>query len=319
MSNARHWFVRNRGLELGPLTEFEAKLFLAGGTAEHAPRVRAAGQTEWLPPDRFPELLAPLVIPGETEAALAESHRRLHQATEELKTIDQLKNNLIANLGHELRSPLVAARGYTEMIAEGMSGPVTEKQARQLKICLQNLDRLLGLISGLLDFSRLETGKIQLQLRDFDLTRLARGTADLLQPHLAAVKVRLAAELEKTPVPVRGDRTKLEQVLVNLLTNAIKFTPEGGQVTLRIGKSADGKHAEARVSDTGIGIPAAEQGRIFDLFYQVDSSPERRFGGTGLGLSLCREIIRLHHGELTVASASGRGTTFAFTLPLALA
>ncbi len=238
----------------------------------------------------------------------------LHQANEELKTLDEMKTNLLSNVSHELRTPLVAVMGYTDMIANGKAGPVTDTQKEYLGISLRNIDRLVTLIENLLDFSRLNRGAETLVFDTIDLCDCARGSYDLMQPVAEAREIRMVFEAPGEPVLIEGDKGKLGQVFNNLLSNAIKFNHSGGNVTIHI-EVRDGV-AHVAVSDTGIGIPEEARDKVFTRFYQFDSSSTRKYGGTGIGLAIAQDIVRLHGSRIVVASSLNEGSTFSFSLPL---
>jgi signal transduction histidine kinase/DNA-binding response OmpR family regulator len=249
---------------------------------------------------------------------LEESNKKLAAANEELKELDRLKSDLLANVSHELRTPLTAIKGYTDYILDGKLGPVTEKQERGLVVVQRNLERLSKSINALLDFSRMEMGRITLNIQPFNLSQLADSILTTLRSELEKKKITFTSQVPLDLPPVIADREKLSQVIENLVINALKFTPEGGRITLAasrddlMGRPA----AEIRISDTGIGIPAGQVGKIFNRFHQVDGSTTRRFGGVGLGLAIVKSILDAHAAPVVVESEVGRGTSFRFTLPL---
>ncbi|HNW94152.1 MAG TPA: PAS domain-containing sensor histidine kinase, partial [bacterium] len=234
-------------------------------------------------------------------------------ANSELRSLDELKNNLLSNVSHELRTPLVAVRGYAELMREGISGPVNEQQQAHFDTMLRNIDRLLKLINNLLEFSR--QGKhAPLQRERFAVAELIAEVLRLLEPKAAEKQVRLSAEPLPRDVQVLADRHKLQQVLINLTDNALKFTPSGGSVVLAV--AADDTRLRLSVTDTGVGIPENERRRIFERFYQIDSSSTRVHGGAGIGLAIVRDIVEQHGGTIEVVSTVGSGSTFTVTLPL---
>ncbi len=239
---------------------------------------------------------------AEAQKTLAQRNEQLEKLNAELKSLDEMKSNLLANVSHELHTPLVSIKGYTEMILKRRLGPLTPEQERGLSVALKNIDRLVEMIDNLLSFSRMEKGDTQLHLEDVE--------------RIKKKKIAVTTEYETDDLMVRGDRIKMGQVLINLLTNAVKFNQEGGRITIRARKGPRG-FLEVEVADTGIGIPAEEQGKIFERFYQVDGSPRRKYEGTGIGLSIVRDILRLHGCAIRVGSEPGQGTVFTFTLPLA--
>jgi PAS domain S-box-containing protein len=262
------------------------------------------------------QLEASLAELGEARAALQERNVQLERLNTELRSLDEMKSNLLANVSHELHTPLVSIKGYTEMILKRKLGPLTPEQERGLGVALKNIDRLIELIDNLLSFARIETGETQLTLEDIPLWQLVDEAVDLVGERIKRRGLSVTTQYESDDLVVRGDRVKLGQVFTNLLTNAVKFNREGGSIAVAARRGRGG-FVEIEVADTGIGIPPEEQERIFERFYQVDSGSRRRYEGTGIGLSIVREILRLHGCSIRVASTPGEGTTFAFTLPLA--
>jgi signal transduction histidine kinase len=251
---------------------------------------------------------------------LEESNRKLGAANEELKELDRMKSDLLANVSHELRTPLTAIKGYTDYILERKLGTITEKQEKGLVVVQRNLERLSKSINALLDFSRMDVGRIVLNLQPFPLGPLVEQIHTTVRSELE--KRRLAFEVQIDPgLPsVIADREKLSAVLENLVINAIKFTPEGGRILVsatRAGAPAGRPQALISVTDTGIGIPRDQLARIFNRFHQVDSSTTRRFGGVGLGLAIVKSIVEAHDSTVEVESEEGKGTVFRFPLPLA--
>lgn len=242
------------------------------------------------------------------------AREKLHEANEELKTLDELKTNLLSNVSHELRTPLVAVMGYTDMILNGKVGPVNELQAEYLGISLRNIEKLVTLIENLLDFSRLHRGAEEMVFDTFDLTHCALGSMQIVQPLADGKQITLALDAPEAPVLVEGDKGKLGQVFTNLLSNAVKFNNPGGTVTVEI-RPGDGA-VDVRVRDTGIGIPEEALDKVFTRFYQYDASSTRKYGGTGIGLAIAQDIMRLHGSRIYVASEEGKGSVFSFNLPL---
>ncbi len=249
------------------------------------------------------------------EVTLAQ--RKLHEANEELKTLDEMKTNLLSNVSHELRTPLVAVMGYTDMIYNGKVGPINERQKEYLGISLRNIDKLVTLIENLLDFSRLHRGAETLVFDTFNLVNCARASIEIVRPVADSREISIELIAPDEPVLVEGDKGKLGQVFNNLLSNAVKFNPHSGSVTVEIRVSEDS--VEAIVSDTGIGMPPEALEKVFSRFYQYDSSSTRKYGGTGIGLSIAQDIARLHGSRLTVTSEEGKGSIFRFSLPLKMA
>ena len=250
-----------------------------------------------------------------TRGDLAKRNTQLEKANRELRSVDEMKSNLLANVSHELQTPLVLIKGYTEMILKRKIGPLTAEQEKGLSVALKNIDRLVEMIDNLLDFSRMERGESPLDLEEFPLWQVVDEVVDLIREKIRSKDLSLTTEYETDDLRVRADRGKISQVFINLLTNAIKFNREGGRVGVRVTGGEQGT-VNVEIWDTGIGIPADEQDKIFERFYQVDSSAHRRAEGTGIGLSIVRDILALHGCSIRVESGDGEGSRFHFTLPL---
>jgi two-component system sensor histidine kinase BarA len=267
--------------------------------------------------------------------ALEEKTTRLEQALTRLKELDRLKTNFLGTVSHELRTPLTSIIGYSEMLSEGMAGALTEEQSEFVKTIHGKGEQLLGLIMGLLDLSKLDSGTMSLRQATMQIGPTLDEAVSTVAPAAIKKGVELVLEKDDTPCELAGDAERLRQVFVNLADNAVKFTPKGGRVTLRSrvtagpsdGEEDDGavllaplrRVVEVTVSDTGIGIPAGERTRVFDAFYQVDSSSTREYGGTGLGLSIVKRIVEAHGGTVTITGNEPTGTVFVVTLPSAQA
>ena len=247
---------------------------------------------------------------------LEESNEKLAAANDDLKELDRLKSDLLANVSHELRTPLTAIKGYTDYILERKLGSVTDKQEKGLLVVQRNLDRLSKSINALLDFSRMDVGRISLNLQPFNLAPLLDQILTSLRSELERKGLTAAARLPAHLPPVIADREKLSQVIENLVINALKFTAPGGRITVAAERSPVRPTVEIRVSDTGIGIPAGQIDSIFNRFHQVDGSSTRRFGGVGLGLAIVKSILDAHGAPIAVDSEESVGTTFRFSLPL---
>jgi signal transduction histidine kinase len=249
---------------------------------------------------------------------LEESNRKLGDANEDLKELDRMKSDLLANVSHELRTPLTAIKGYTDYMLERKLGPVSDKQEKGLVVMQRNLDRLSRSISALLDFSRMDVGRLPLNIQPFALAPLLDQVLTTFRSELERKRLTFTAELDADMPPVIADREMLSAVLENLVVNAIKFTPEGGRITVsaRRDPGAPRPSAEIRVADTGIGIPADQVEKVFIRFHQVDTSTTRRFGGVGLGLAIVKSILEAHGSTIAVDSEPGRGSVFRFSLPV---
>ena len=244
------------------------------------------------------------------------ARERLHEMNDELKTLDELKTNLLSNVSHELRTPLVAVMGYTDMILNGKVGPINEVQTDYLGISLRNIEKLVTLIENLLDFSRLHRGAEEMVFDTFDMVDCARTSMEIIKPVSDSRDIKLELVAHEQPVLVEGDKGKLGQVFNNLLSNAVKFNASGGTVTVEI--RIESNQVTVLVTDTGIGIPEEALDKIFTRFYQYDASSTRKYGGTGIGLAIAQDIMRLHGSRITVTSEVGKGTAFTFSLPLSM-
>lgn len=246
----------------------------------------------------------------------------LERANQELRELDKLKSTFLANMSHELRTPMNAIIGYTELLLDGVDGPVNEEQGKSLKKVVTNARHLLQLINDVLDISKIEAGKVELEVKEFDLKWLIDSITPTFEPLIRQKGLTLTVTIDERVPLVYGDEDRLKQVFINLISNAIKFTHQGG-ITISAKLSDRGIKAEEQpifaeicVEDTGIGIKEEDIDRIFDKFVQVDLTTIRQYEGTGLGLSIVRGLVSLHKGMIWVTSAYGNGSKFCFTLPL---
>jgi len=248
---------------------------------------------------------------------LEDSNEKLARLNEELKELDRVKSDLLANLSHELRTPLTSIKGYTEYILEGKLGPVSQKQQKGLMVVQKNLDRLSKLINALLDYSLMDSDKMVLTVKPFNLKLLSKQVVVNLGSELEKRNLHFQIDMPDDLPMVVGDKEKIYQVLENLTINAIKFTDAGGKIIIRAETmdEGDASWVQIFVIDTGVGIPENVLPRIFDRFYQVDASSKRKYGGMGLGLAIAKSIIDAHKGRIFVESKIGIGTTFTVILP----
>jgi len=249
------------------------------------------------------------VIAIENVRLLNEIQDKSHQ----LEIASQHKSQFLANMSHELRTPLNAILGYTELIVDGIYGQPTEKMSEVLKRLERNGRHLLGLINDVLDLSKIEAGQLVLDLSDYLFEDIAQTVRSTLEPLAADKKLALTVDVVPKLPAGRGDGRRLTQVLINLVGNAIKFT-DAGEVAIRVG--AENGAFNVAVRDTGPGISAADQAKLFQEFQQGDNAVSRKKGGTGLGLAISKRIIEMHGGRIWIESALGQGSTFSFTLPV---
>jgi PAS domain S-box-containing protein len=231
-----------------------------------------------------------------------------------LKELDKMKSDFVSNVSHELRTPLTAIKGSVDNMLDGITGPLSEKQARYLTRVKSNADRLTRLINNILDLSRIEAGKIDLKPTYLSLTTLAQEVAESIRPVALEKLISLEVISPSMNVTAWADRDKVIQVLMNLVGNAVKFTPPHGQVSVAIQRNGD-QWMQISVTDTGPGIPREEANKIFDRFYQISQLGKQKTKGTGLGLAICKALVEMHGGKIWVESEVGRGSTFSFTLP----
>ncbi len=241
----------------------------------------------------------------------------LEAANEELRAYGRAKDSFLSNVSHELKTPLSTINGYIEMLDSGSLGRLEVPQGSALKVMSRNAKRLVGLINEMLEFSRMEIRGIQLARRLFNTGNLVRESIASIQPQALAKDLSIGIFAPENIPPVWADRDKIGQVLGILLSNAVKFSHEGGMIQVLVAERAHCTLA-ITVSDTGIGIAPAYQARIFDKFFQVDSSMTRRYEGTGIGLSIAKSIVEAHHGTLELVSELGKGSTFTIVLSGAL-
>ncbi len=239
--------------------------------------------------------------------------RELEHKSTQLEVASRHKSEFLANMSHELRTPLNAIIGFSEVLVERMFGDLNEKQDEYLKDIFASGRHLLSLINDILDLSKIEAGKMELELTRFDLPAAIDNALTLVKGRATNHGITVTREVDRRLGEFVADERKLKQVLVNLLSNAVKFTPEGGRVEVRAAP-ANGE-VEVSVSDTGIGIAEADQELIFEEFRQVGSDYARKHEGTGLGLALTKRLVVLHGGRIWVQSELGKGSTFTFALP----
>ena len=266
----------------------------------------------------------------ESYRELAEKTAKLQAAYDRLRELDRLKSNFLATVSHELRTPLTSIIGYSEMLESGIAGELSTEQTEFVQTIHKKGDELLALITSLLDLSKLEQGVLKIRPEPVDVGALVQNIADTMRPHALQKEIQVHVDLGSDLPTIEGDPVRLRQVLSNLAENAIKFTPQGGDIFLSaqatdVDTEGGGLGAvlmamprravQLCVKDTGVGMPQDELPKIFDAFYQVDGSSTREHGGTGLGLSIVKRLVDAHGGTVEVRSQVGTGTTFEVTIP----
>ncbi|HYX62862.1 MAG TPA: GAF domain-containing protein, partial [Burkholderiales bacterium] len=269
-------------------------------------------------PKPFTDKQVALVTMFADQAVIAIENVRLFNEIQEksaqLEVANRHKSEFLANMSHELRTPLNAIIGFSEVLMEKMFGEVNEKQADYLKDIHESGRHLLSLINDILDLSKIEAGRMELELSSFDLPAAIGNAVTLVRERAQRHGIRLAQEIDARLGAFQGDERKVKQILLNLLSNAVKFTPDGGQVD--VSAKLDTDKVEIAVRDTGIGIAPEDQAALFEEFRQVGRDAGRKAEGTGLGLALSKKFVELHGGAIRVQSAPGSGSTFTVSLPL---
>jgi signal transduction histidine kinase len=265
----------------------------------------------------FDKTIVDLMQSFASQSAMAIQNARLFREIEgksrQLEIASKHKSQFLANMSHELRTPLNAILGYTELIQDGIYGPPPEKITAVLERVQENGKHLLGLINDVLDLSKIEAGQLTLSLNDYSLKDVVHTVVTATEPLAAEKKLLVKVEMARDLPAGLGDQRRIAQVLLNLIGNAIKFTDAG---EVRIAANLENGRFALAVTDTGPGIPASEQTRIFEEFHQIDNSNTKTKGGTGLGLAIAKRIVEMHGGRIWVESAVGKGSTFRIALPV---
>ncbi|MDP2217320.1 MAG: PAS domain S-box protein [Methanolobus sp.] len=251
---------------------------------------------------------------AQVNSELYKANVELSAANEELKSLDRMKDEFLSNVSHEFKTPLTSIQGYSQLISDGTLGSVNDQQKKAVDTVMRNSERLRKLVDSLLYISRAQAGKLTYSFSMVPITSIIDNSIQDLALQAEKKDITFEKNLREDLPLIRGDRDKLVDVIVNLLDNAIKFTPTGGKV--EVGAFVDNDKIHVYVRDSGIGIPADKIPNLFGRFYQVDSSIKRRYGGTGLGLYICKMIVEDHKGKIWVESEEGKGSTFHVLLPL---
>lgn len=247
----------------------------------------------------------------------ARSNQLTQNALAEMREADRLKTQFLANMSHELRTPLNSIIGFSRVILKGIDGPITPQQEEDLKAIYNAGQHLLGLINDVLDLSKIDAGKVELAFSEVVLKDVLQSVMSTAEGLVQGKPIELVTDIPDDLPTITADSIRVRQILLNLVSNAVKFT-ERGQIGVSARRIDSGERPEIVVAvfDTGLGIAAEDQRKLFEPFSQVDASPTRKTGGTGLGLSICRHLVELHGGRIWVESVPGEGSTFAFTLPI---
>jgi len=257
---------------------------------------------------------------AERTIELRNKSQLLEEAYNNLKEVDKLKTQFLSTMSHELRTPLNSIIGYTQLILDGVEGEINDSQREDLERIERNAKHLLQLINDILDLSKIEAGKMQLNISKVELGEVVKQAVSIVTPLVGDKKVAIIDNVSGKEIYLMADFQRLEQIFINLLSNAIKFTDEGRIVIdCKVGVDNTGQNwATISVSDTGIGISAENLDKIFEAFRQVEEATTRKHGGTGLGLSITKRLVEMHGGAIWAESEIGKGTTFYFTMPIAL-
>src|SRR4051812_31070993 len=250
----------------------------------------------------------------EATAELAHQNELLRRQHIALEQASALKSQFLANMSHEFRTPLNAILGYTHMLLAGVTGAVSETQRKSLTRIDSNSRHLLALINDILDITRIEAGRMPLNLTSFQIPELVQEVMSELEPIIKKSNLVVKSSMRRSLPSLKSDRQKVKQIVLNLLSNALKFTPSGS-VTMSASYDGRARQVAVTVRDTGVGIAKQDQAKVFEDFRQLDSSPARGYGGTGLGLSICRRLANILGGSIELHSEAGQGSTFTLRLP----
>lgn len=247
---------------------------------------------------------------------------QLERTNQELREIDSMKSEFVSVASHELRTPLAAIKNAVQLMLSGKTGEINENQEKFLSMAERNINRLTDILNDLLNLSKIESGMIELNFENLKLKTIIELVASSLRPHADAKGVRIEVEIPESLPAIYGDQGKIEQILTNLIGNAVKFTPDGGKIFISANllshdrEDGYGNMIAISIKDTGIGIPAEQLDAVFEKFHQVEGSLDRSVSGTGLGLAITKGLVEAHQGKIWVESKAEKGSTFTFTLPV---
>jgi signal transduction histidine kinase len=243
--------------------------------------------------------------------------REIEDKSRQIEAANRHKSEFLANMSHELRTPLNAIIGFSEVLGEKLFGELNEKQAEYTEDILSSGRHLLSLINEILDLSKVEAGRMELELATFDLPLAIDNARTFVRERASTHGIAVEVSIDERIGDFVGDERKIKQILLNLLSNAVKFTPEGGRIEIAA-RQSNGS-VEISVTDTGVGIAPEDQPKVFEEFRQVGSDYEHKREGTGLGLTLAKKFIELHGGKIWLTSEAGKGSSFTFSLPITTA
>ena len=249
----------------------------------------------------------------ELERRVAERTQELEKLNEELKKLNKMKSDFISSVSHELRTPLTSIKGYASILMTGKLGDVLPAQKERLEKIDKHSNSLVHLINNLLDIARIESGKVQMEMKDISIKEMLDSIVDIITPQVKEKNISLKINSKIKFDRIKADPSQIERVFLNLLSNAVKFTPEKGMVIIEIEEKND--DIQFSIEDTGIGIPPQDIPKVFQEFFRADNALDQKIKGSGLGLSLVKKIIEAHKGKIWFDSELGKGTRFTFTLP----
>ncbi len=312
--------ARSLALWAAPLADSGGALRLRMLAVRDVTAVEAAKRAQGEEAEQWRRRHETVVASYASLAALHDELSRRRQEAEslnaELRTLDGMKSDLLANVSHELQTPLVSVRGYTEMILKERLGPINDEQKKGLALSLKNIDRLIAMIDNLLAFARVDREPEEMKLSSFPVSGVVDEALAVLEEKIEAKSLRVTRNVDDPALSVRADRDKILQVFLNLIGNAVKFSRERGSIEVVASRGKPG-FVLVQVCDTGVGIAKENLERVFDRFYQEDEGAAERKEGTGIGLAIVRNILQLHGCVVHATSELGEGTVVSFTLPLA--